>query len=88
MSRIHRILSSTLFLAASLLFTVVNSGCAARVRVYDQYHSDWHRWNHDEVFDYRSYWNERHEPYRDYNKLDKDEQKGYWNWRHDHSDKH
>ena len=88
MSRIHRILSSTLFLAASLLFTVASSGCAARVRVYDQYHSDWHRWDHDEDFEYRNYWNERHEPYRDYNKLDKDEPKGYWNWRHNHSDKH
>ena len=89
MSRINRVLSST-FLAASLLFTVASSGCAGRVRVYDEYHSDWHSWDHNEDGAYRSYWNERHEPYRDYNKLNKDEQKDYWNWRHNHadSDKH
>jgi hypothetical protein len=87
MSPIKRILSST-FLAASLLIAVANTGCAGRVRIYDDYHSDWHTWDHNEDVVYRSYWTERHEPYRDYNKLNKDEQKDYWNWRHDHADKH
>jgi len=87
MSRIKGILSSTC-LAASFLITVASSGCAARVRVYDEYHSDYHTWDRNEDVVYRSYWSERHEPYRDYNKLDKDEQKDYWNWRHDHADKH
>ena len=58
------------------------------MRVYDEYHSDYHRWDHHEDLEYRNYWNERHEPYRDFNKLDKDDQKNYWNWRHDHPDKH
>jgi hypothetical protein len=87
MSRIKRILSSTC-LAASFLIAVASSGCAARVRVYDEYHSDYHTWDRNEDVVYRSYWGERHEPYRDYNKLNKDEQKDYWNWRHDHPDKH
>jgi hypothetical protein len=87
MSRIKRILSST-YLAASFLIFVASSGCAGRVRVYDEYHGDYHHWDHHEDDEYRSYWNEHHEPYRDYNKLNKDEQKNYWNWRHDHPDNH
>ncbi len=84
---IKRALSSAI-LAGSLLIAVAGSGCAARVRVYDEYHSDYHTWNGREDVVYRSYWNERHEPYRDYNKLNKDEQKDYWNWRHNHPDNH
>jgi hypothetical protein len=87
MSQINRILSS-MCLAASLLATFANSGCAGRVRVYDEYHSDYHTWDRNEDVEYRSYWNERHQPYREYNNLNKDEQKDYWNLRHDHSDKH
>jgi len=82
-----RVLSSA-FLAGSLLIAVVGSGCAARVHVYDEYHSDYHNWDRHEDVAYRSYWGERHEPYRDYNKLNKDEQKDYWNWRHNHPDNH
>ena len=87
MSRIHRILGSTI-LAGSLLMAIGSFGCAGRVRVYDNYHSDWHTWDHDEDGHYRRYWADRHESYRDYNKLNKDEQKNYWNWRHDHPDTH
>jgi hypothetical protein len=86
MSQTERILSATC-LAASLLITFANSGCAARVRVYDEYHCDYHTWDGNEDAKYRSHWNERHQPYRDYNPLNMDEQKDYWNWRHDHSDK-
>lgn len=85
MSHIKRILSSTCF-AAIFLVAIVSSGCASRVRVYDDYHSDYHTWGRDEDGAYHRYWNERREQYRDYNKLDKDEQKNYWNWRHDHPD--
>jgi hypothetical protein len=84
MIRMKRILGSTL-LAATLLVAAASIGCAGRVRVYDQYHSDWHTWDHDEDDAYRRYWSEHHEQYRDYNKLDKDEQKDYWNWRHEHN---
>lgn len=82
---IKRILCSTC-LAASLLIAVASPGCAGRVRVYDEYHSDYHTWDRDEDGAYRTYWNERHESYRDYNKLNKDEQKDYWNRRHEHKD--
>ena len=73
-------------LVAGLFAVVAASGCAGRVRVYDDYHSDWHHWNRYEDREYRGYWNQRHEPYRDYNRLNKDEQRNYWNWRHDHDD--
>jgi hypothetical protein len=85
MSRIKRILGS-LFLAASFLLAVASSGCAGRVRIYDEYHHDYHRWNHREDLAYRRYWNDRHQPYRAYNRLDRDEQREYWNWRHNHPD--
>ncbi len=85
MSNIKRILGVTC-LAASLALTVASSGCTGRVRVYDEYHRDWHYWNGNEDLAYRNYWNERHEQYRDYNKLNKNEQRDYWNWRHDHPD--
>jgi hypothetical protein len=86
MSRFNRILNSA-YLAACFLITIAGSGCAGRVRIYDEYHSDFHVWDRNEDVVYRSYWAERHEPYRDYNRLNKDEQKDYWNWRHDHQDK-
>jgi len=87
MSSLKQILGSTV-LAASFLLAAAGSGCTGRVRVYDQYHSDWHTWDHDEDRAYHDYWNDHHQPYRDYHKLDKDEQKDYWNWRHDHPDQH
>jgi hypothetical protein len=71
-------------LVACLFAVVAASGCAGRVRVYDNYHSDWHRWDGYENQEYHAYWNERHERYRDYKRLNKDEQRNYWSWRHDH----
>jgi len=61
-------------------------GCGGRIRVYDEYHADYHQWDRNEDAAYQRFWNERHEQRRDYNKLNKDEQKNYWNWRHDHPD--
>jgi hypothetical protein len=85
MSRAKRILSS-ICLAAGFLITAASSGCAGRVRVYDEYHGDYHHWDHNEDRAYHRYYDERRETYRDYNKLNKDDQKNYWNWRHDHPD--
>jgi len=83
-SKIKLLGRSCLF--AGLFAVVAASGCAGRVRVYDNYHSDWHRWDGYENQEYRAYWSERHERYRDYKRLNKDEQRNYWNWRHDHDD--
>jgi hypothetical protein len=83
MPRISRLLSST-FLGATLILCLAGAGCAARVRVYDEYHSDYHHWDHNEDVVYRQYWVGRNQPYRDYSKLNKDEQKDYWDWRHSH----
>jgi len=81
MFQIKRFLGMFL-LAASFLIGMAISGCAGRVRVYDEYHSDYHVWDHNEVVAYHRYWDDHHQPYRDYNKLNKDEQRDYWNWRH------
>ncbi len=85
MFKINRIFGSAI-LATTFLVASAVSGCAGRVRVYDEYHSDYHHWDRHEDDAYRRYLGERHEDYRDYNKLDKDHQKDYWNWRHDHPD--
>ena len=87
MDRIQRILGSA-FLGSVVLISIASAGCAGRVRVYDEYHSDYHNWDHDEDVRYRAYLSDRHEDYRDYKKLNKDQQKDYWNWRHDHPDNH
>jgi hypothetical protein len=73
---------------ALVLALTATTGCAGRVRYYDQYHSDYHTWNHGEDRAYHQYLGERHEQYRDYDKLNADQQRDYWNWRHDHPDKH
>jgi hypothetical protein len=75
---------ATLCLALGLTVSMGSMGCAGRVRYYDDYHHDYHTWDHHEEVIYRSYWGERHEPYRDFSKLSPDEQRAYWKWYHDH----
>jgi len=77
-----------LLLASVLVVSAINIGCAARVRIYDSDHADWHRWNHDEDHAYRIYLSDNHKDYRDFSKLSGDEQTQYWNWRHGHPDNH
>jgi len=76
----------TILLAAATLAPLALSGCAARVRVYDEYHSDYHYWNDREDRAYRMWLAERHYEYREYARLSKDQQREYWNWRHNHPD--
>jgi hypothetical protein len=76
-SRTHVALLLTAVLAGS-------AGCAARVRVYDAPHRDYHRWNDGEERAYRAYLAERHREYRAYRDLNRAEQDEYWQWRHDH----
>lgn len=80
--------SASLILAAAMLTPLVGTGCEARVRVYDEYHRDYHRWDNREDHIYRLYLSDRHLDYREYNSLDHDHQRDYWNWRHDHPDGH
>lgn len=69
----------------ALMFALASgAGCAARVRVYDEPHHDYHRWNHQEEVSFRLYLGERHMDYRDFNRLSPREQEDYWTWRHDH----
>jgi hypothetical protein len=76
-----------MLVAAALLASLGNIGCAARMRVYDRDRNNWHYWNRNEERDYRRYLVERHEQYRDFRKLDPDEQRAYWKWRRDHPDR-
>jgi hypothetical protein len=75
-----------LILASAMLAPVVLTGCATRVRYYDEYGGDYHTWNDYEIRSYRAYWVERHEQYREFRTLNKDEQRSYWQWRHAHPD--
>jgi hypothetical protein len=77
-----------LVLGAAMLAPLLTSGCAARVRYYDDYHSDYHRWDGGEDRAYRVWLSERHYEYRDFKRLNRDEQRDYWRWRHDHADRH
>jgi hypothetical protein len=76
--------ASTLLLATALAGPLLAGGCAARVRVYDEYHSDYHYWNDGEVRAYRVWIGERHYDYREYNRLNREQQREYWAWRHEH----
>lgn len=86
MFRITRCLG-TLVLGAALVAPILTSGCAARVRYYDDYYGDYHRWDDGEMRVYRSWLGERHYEYRDYDRLSRDQQRDYWRWRHDHHDR-
>ncbi|MGC1618836.1 MAG: hypothetical protein WA765_10145 [Candidatus Acidiferrum sp.] len=77
-----------LVLSAAMLAPMLTSGCAARVRYYDSYHNDYHRWDGGEEQSYRVWLGERHYEYRDFKKLNNDQQRDYWNWRHDHPGNH
>jgi hypothetical protein len=77
-----------LVLGAAILAPLSSSGCAARVRYYDGYHSDYHRWDDREARAYRAWLGERHYEYREFNRLNRDEQHEYWRWRHEHPDRY
>ncbi len=85
MNRRQRFLG-TILLTAAMLAPLTLTGCAAHVRFYDEYHSDYHHWDDREDRAYRSWLGERHYEYREYKKLNHDEQHDYWNWRHEHPD--
>jgi hypothetical protein len=73
-----------LLIATALLAPLAASGCAAHVRYYDEYHSDYHHWDDREDRAYRVWLGERRYEWREFNRLNRDEQRDYWRWRHDH----
>lgn len=83
MQRIRQWMKPLLF-AASLIFFMVSTGCAARVRYYDTKYHDYHRWDPSESRAYQEYWAERNKPYREWTDLNEHEQHEYWEWRHAH----
>ncbi len=81
-----RYLSSTMLAAALFLFLIVVSlGCAARVRVFDEEHRDYHHWDRGEVVYYQRWDVDTHRDHRDFGRRSDEEKKEYWNWRHEHS---
>jgi hypothetical protein len=83
MLRMKRYLG-TLVLGAALVAPLLSSGCAARVRYYDDYYADYHPWNDGEIRAYHVWLGERHYEYREFNRLNREQQRDYWRWRHDH----
>lgn len=77
-----------LVLGFALTAPLLSSGCAARVRYYDDYQGDYHYWNGGEDRAYRAWLAERHYEYREYNRLNREQQRDYWHWRHEHFDRH
>ena len=80
----RRYLGSMLLAAALLSSFAPFSGCAARVRYYDEEHRDYHYWNHDEDSYYRRWEGETHRDHKDFKRRSDDDKKEYWNWRHSH----
>ena len=76
----RKIILASLFLTVSLAMTA----CVGRVRVYDQWHSDYHRWDGREEVVYRGYLNDNHREYRPYTSLTVEDQRAYFEWRHAH----
>jgi hypothetical protein len=77
-----------MLLAVALVdFPIAFSGCAARARVYDVDHGDYHRWDRNEVAYYERWEVETHRDHRDFDRRSDNEKREYWNWRHAHEDK-
>jgi hypothetical protein len=79
----RRYLGSMLLAAALVASLVVFPGCAARGRVYDDEHRDYHYWNDEGVY-YQRWEVETHRDHREFNRRRDDEKREYWNWRHSH----
>ena len=89
MRPVYRYLGS-LMLSVAVVASMGTLGCASRtrVRVYDPYRSDYHRWDRHETVYYNQWVVEGHRENREYNRLNKDEQRQYWEWRHQHHRNH
>jgi hypothetical protein len=77
-------------LAGTFLLTAVlagSAGCFAAVRIYDEPHRDYHRWDDREERAYRAYLTEQHREYREFKRLERRDQEEYWAWRHNHPDR-
>ena len=74
-------------IVSSLLVSAVlvgSAACSGSIRVYDEPHRDYHRWNGGENRYYRVWLGERHMEYREFNRLERRDQDEYWQWRHSH----
>ncbi len=82
----RRYLGLVLLATAMVGVPLVSSGCAARVRIYDEDHHDYHHWDRNERVYYQRWEVETHRDHRDYDRRDSGQKKEYWNWRHTHGD--
>jgi len=56
-------------------------------RYYDEGHSDYHRWNDQELVFYLRWEADTHREHRDFGQRRVEEQREYWGWRHEHQDR-
>ena len=68
-------------LAAVLAVPVLNTGCAAHVRVYDPYYRDYHVWAAETPY-YTQWEHDTHRDHMDSNKRSDADKKAYWDYRH------
>jgi hypothetical protein len=74
----------SIFASLVLAVSLTMVACVGRVRVYDQWHGDYHRWDDHEEVVYRGYLSDNHREYRAYTSLSVDDQRAYFDWRHTH----
>jgi hypothetical protein len=74
----------SIFTSIIFAVTLTIAGCAGRVRIYDQWHGDYHRWDDHEEVVYRGYLRDNHRDYHPYASLSVEDQHAYLNWRHEH----
>ncbi len=55
-------------------------------RYYDREGHDYHTWNSNEDYAYRTYLQEQHRDYREFNRVNRGQQQQYFRWRHTHPD--
>ena len=73
-----------IFVSLSLAIWLTIAACAGHVRVYDQWHGDYHGWdNHEEVV-YRGYLRDNHRDYHPFASLSVEDHRAYIDWRHAH----
>jgi Ni/Co efflux regulator RcnB len=79
--RLRNQLVTTVMIAALAAAPVAVSACASH-QTYDQYHSDYHRWDRSENAQYQRWEQETRRGHVDFDRRTAEEQHAYYDWRH------
>ncbi len=74
----------SIFASLLLVVSLTIAACAGRVRIYDQWHGDYHPWDSHEEVVYRGYLSDNHREYHPFASLSVEDQRAYFDWRHAH----